>query len=214
MTTTKTIRLMLVEDHDILRGGLATFLQSLDDLELVGEAATGIEAISQCGKLRPDVILMDVRMPDMDGMTATQIIREKYPETRVIILTTYMDEELIQEAIQLGVTGYLLKNVSVDQLAEAIRAAYEGKQTLSPEVNQVLTGVPHRSIGTSYNLTSREREVLKFMVKGLSDSEIAYQLVISQAMVKKCIEGIMAKLSTNTRAETMDLAVQHNLFAR
>ena len=131
MSRASVIKVLLVDDHDILRGGLVEVLESFEDLELVGEAVNGLQAVQFCDKLQPDVILMDLVMPEMDGVTATRIIHQKHPNIRIIALTSFEEEKLIEGARQAGVQDYLLKNVTMDELADAIRNAYYGKSTIS-----------------------------------------------------------------------------------
>ena len=133
-----TIRIMIVDDHSVVRSGLGAFLQVFDDFELVGEASNGKEAVDACGTYRPDVVLMDLVMPVMDGAQATKEIREHYPEIQVIVLTSFKEDNLIEGALQAGAIGYLLKNVSADELAQAIRSAHIGRPTLAPEATQAL----------------------------------------------------------------------------
>ena len=138
MSPSQPIRVMLVDDHTMVRRGLATFLMVYDDLELAGEAGSGEAALKLCGQVSPDVILMDLMMPDMDGVTATRLIRQQFPEVQVVVLTSFKEEQMVQNALQAGAIGYLLKDVSADELARAIRAAHAGRATLSPEAAQAL----------------------------------------------------------------------------
>ncbi|MGD2079417.1 MAG: response regulator transcription factor, partial [Chloroflexota bacterium] len=138
MVATEPIRVMLVDDHDMVRRGLAAFLQVKPDLQLVGEARDGGEALDVCRQVQPDVILMDLIMPEMDGAAATKAIRDRYPSVQVIALTSFQEKDLIRDALEAGAIGYLLKNVTVDELAAAIRAAHYGQSTLAPEAVQAL----------------------------------------------------------------------------
>ena len=179
MTESGPIRVMLVDDHTVVRSGLAAFLLAFDDLELVGEAGGGEEAVRLCTQVQPDVVLMDLVMPGMDGVAATQAIRARCPQTQVIALTSFKEKDLVQGALEAGAIGYLLKNVSTDELANAIRAAYAGRPTLAPEAAQALIQVT-RSAGQppapGYDLTPREREVLALMVEGLNKRLLALKL--------------------------------------
>ncbi|MEP7290045.1 MAG: response regulator transcription factor [Chloroflexota bacterium] len=208
---TKPIRIMLVDDHDMVRRGLAVFLQAFPDMELVGEAADGLEAIELCDALQPDVILMDVLMPQMDGIEATRQIRAKYPQIQVLMLSSSKDEDLIKSGIQVGAIGYVLKNISVDELAEAVRAAYHGQSTLSPAVMQALVAATARLPEPEYHLTERERELLALLIKGLSNPEMAYRLTISLSTVKFHISSILAKLGVSSRTEAVALALEKHL---
>lgn len=206
-----TIRVMIVDDHDVLRNGLAVFLSTCKDMELVGEASTGKEAVQQCEVLQPDVILMDLVMPEMDGVTATRLICQRYPGVRIVALTSFDDGELVQSALQAGALSYLLKNVTANELVAAIRSAYSGKVTLSPEITQILISTVNRSPRMDYELTGREQEVLTLMAKGLSNHEIAQRLSITHFTVKKHVSNILAKLDVSSRTEAVAFAIQHRL---
>lgn len=205
------IRILLVDDHDMVRRGLAVFLLAYDDLVLVGEAANGQEALEKCAELRPDVVLMDLMMPVMDGITATRSIRERYPATQVIALTSFSEEKLVETSLQAGAIGYLFKNVSVDELAAAIRAARVGQPTLAPEATRALIRKTTQPAGPGQDLTEREREVLRLLVEGRSNPEIAEQLSLSRSTVKTHVSHILEKLGANSRVEVATLAIRHKL---
>ena len=212
MTNNKPIRVMLVDDHAVVRSGLSTFLLICDDMELVGEASNGEQAINMCPQSKPDVVLMDLVMPDMDGATATRLIRERCPQIQVIVLTSFKEQELVQGALQAGAIGYLLKDVTVDELANAIRAAYAGKPTLAPEAAQALidaSRLPAKKIG--FDLTEREREVLALMVQGMNNNEIAERLVISRSTAKFHVSSVLSKLNATGRTEAVSIALQNGL---
>ena len=211
MTATKPIRVMIVDDHAVVRGGLKFFLLGFDDLELAGEAEDGEEALRLCDQLHPDVILMDMMMPGIDGATATQNIRQRYPKVQVIALTSFKEQDLVQRALQAGAIGYLLKDVQADELAEAVRAAHAGRPTLAPEATQALIQAATQPPMPGHDLTEREREVLALLVKGLSNNEIAERLVVSISTVKYHVSGILSKLGATNRAEAVALALQHRL---
>jgi two-component system, NarL family, response regulator LiaR len=166
---TDPIRVMLVDDHTMVRKGLATFLKVFDYLELVGEAENGADAIKLCGEVLPDVVLMDMVMPDMDGATATALIRQQFPQVQILVLTSFKEGELIKKALEAGAIGYLLKDVTADDLARAIRAAHAGRATLSPEAAQSLVETTNLPPAPGLDLTEREREVLALMVEGLNN---------------------------------------------
>ena len=211
MTQANPVRVLLVDDHAVVRSGLAAFLLAFDDLELVGEAGSGEEAVRFCEEHRPDVVLMDLVMPGMDGAAATRAIRERWPQVQVIALTSFKEKELVQGALEAGAIGYLLKNVTADELAEAIRKAHAGKPTLAPEAAQVLIQATREPPSLGYDLTAREREVLALMVEGLSNPEIAERLVVSPSTVKFHVSNILSKLGVAGRTEAVALAVQSGL---
>lgn len=211
MTTSQPIRVMLVDDHTMVRRGLATFLQISDNLELVGEAGNGEEAIELCARLLPDVILMDIVMPDMDGVTATRLIREQFPTVQVIALTSFKEAGLVQSALQAGAIGYLLKDISAEELARAIRSAHTGQATLSSEVTQGLIQAATRPTAPGEDLTEREHEVLTLLVEGLNNTEIAEKLVVSPSTIKSHVSNILAKLDVTSRTEAAALAVRLHL---
>lgn len=207
------IRVMIVDDQPVVRSGLSAFLMVHPDLEMVGEASDGARAVRLCPLLRPDVILMDLMMPQMDGAEATQIIREHYPHIQIIALTSFKEKELVQRVLDAGAIGYLLKNISSNELADAIRSAYSGRPTLSPEATQVLieaTTNRHKHV-LGDDLTEREQEVLELMVEGLNNTQIAEQLVVSRSTVKFHVSNILSKLESSSRMEAIALAVRNKL---
>lgn len=211
MLEPRRIRVLLVDDHRMLRRGLAAFLSVCDDIEVVGEAGGGTEAIRLCRQLRPDVVLMDVMMPEMDGATATKVIRTQFPQTQVLALTSFADESFVQRMLQAGAIGYLLKNVEAENLADAIRAARHGHSTLALEAMQALLHAASHPSTLGSDLTAREREVLVLLVKGLHNNEIAVRLRVSQSTIKGHVSNILAKLGATSRTEAVALAVQHRL---
>jgi len=211
MSDQKPIRVILVDDHAVVRSGLSAFLMVFDDLEFVGEASNGEEALRLCKEVRPDVVLMDLVMPGMDGATATQAIRENCPEIQVIALTSFKEQELVQGALKAGAIGYLLKNISADELSSAIRAAHAGKPTLAPEAAHVLIQANQGPPAIGSDLTEREREVLALIAEGLSNPEIADKLVVSRSTVKFHVSSILSKLGASTRTQAVTLALQNKL---
>jgi NarL family two-component system response regulator LiaR len=214
MAETEQIRVMTVDDHEILRGGIRFLLLAFDDIELVGEAHSGEEALDLCDQVRPDVVLMDMMMPGMDGVETTKVLREQYPHVQVLALTSFHKGDLVQGVMQAGAVGYLLKGVSIDKLAEAIRAAYAGQPTLAPEAVQALVegaGSPPKLGG---DLSDRERDVLALLVQGLSNAEIADHLVVSTAAAKYHVSSILSKLGASNRTEAVAVALQHDLVPK
>jgi len=211
MSDEKIIRVMLVDDHAVVRSGLSAFLLIYPDLELVGEAESGEAALARVALLQPDVILMDLMMPGMDGVAATRAIRQKYPQIQIVALTSYKEENLIQGALQAGAIGYLLKNVTATELAGAIRSAHARRMTLSSEAAQALIQSASQSVPANDDLTERERDVLRLMVDGLNNAEIAERLVVSPSTVKFHIGNIFSKLGVDNRVSAVTLAFQRKL---
>lgn len=211
MSESGPIRVLIVDDHAVVRGGLSKFLQVHKDLELVGEAENGAEAVRLTRQLQPNVVLMDLKMPEMDGVAATREIRSKHPGVRVIVLTSFAEDNMVQGALQAGATGYLLKNVSGAELANAIRAAHAGRMTLSSEATEVLVHAAAHPIVPADDLTEREREVLTLMVDGLSNQEIADRLFLSLGTVKFHAGNIYSKLGVDSRVAAVTLAIQRRL---
>jgi NarL family two-component system response regulator LiaR len=217
MSASNPIRVMIVDDHSMVRRGLATILRVKADLELVGEANNGREAVKLCKEVQPDVILMDLVMPEMGGAEATRLIHEQCPTIQVIALTSFQEKELVREALQAGAISYLLKNVSADDLAAAIREAHAGRSTLAPEAIQALIQadspgpISGQEPSETFGLTPREREVLALMVEGLNNPEIAERLVVSRSTAKAHVSNILSKLGVSNRAEAITMALQHRL---
>ncbi len=196
----------------MVRRGLAVLLEDYDDLIVTGEAENGEIALNACKRDAPDVILMDMIMPRMDGIAATRAIREVCPQTQVIALTSFNDEDSVQNALKAGVVGYLMKNVSGDELANAIRRAHAGESTLAPEAAQVLIRAATRPPALGHDLTKREHDVLALMIEGLSNREIGERLVISSSTVKNHVSSILSKLDTTSRTQAVALAVEQKII--
>jgi NarL family two-component system response regulator LiaR len=203
---------MLVDDHAMVRRGLAAFLKVFDDLQLAGEAESGEAAIQLCAEVLPDVILMDMVMPDMDGAAATRLIRQQFPHVQVLALTSYKEGDLVKNALKAGAIGYLLKDVSADDLAGAIRAAHSGRATLSPQAAQALVETTNQPPLPGLDLTEREREVLALMVEGLNNTQIAGKLMVSPSTIKSHVSNILSKLGVASRTEAVTLALRSHLI--
>ena len=205
------IQIMLVDDHTVVRGGLRYALQVFDDLELVGEAGDGQTAVELCGRLQPDIVLMDLSMDGMDGVAATEAICEQYPQVQVIVLTSFQDGGLVKRALRAGAAGYLLKTISIDKLTEAIRAVHGGEPILAPEATQALITMTRQPPQLGHDLTSRENQVLALLVVGYSNADIAKKLSISLSTARHHVSMVISKLDASNRAEAAALAVQHGL---
>jgi NarL family two-component system response regulator LiaR len=205
------IRIIIVDDHAMLRKGLGVFLMSYPDLKLVGEAANGKEALALCAEKQPDVVLMDLMMPIMDGIAATRLILHDFPHIRVIVLTSFGEERLIKDALEAGAISYLFKKISAEDLATAIRAAKADVATYAPEVTDILVQSLHKPKLMFEVLTPRECEVLALMVKGVGNNEIATSLTITLSTTKSHVSSVLAKLGVASRTEAIVMVLEHNL---
>ena len=212
MSESDRIRVMTVDDHEIMRGGIRFVLLAFDDLDLVAEARGGKEAVRLCVEVEPEVVLMDMKMPEMDGIATTKAIKDVCPETQVLVLTSFHDRNLVHRAMQAGAVGYVLKDTSKDDLADAIRAAKMGRTTLSPEAAEALVEAENDSVGSDQELTEREREILVLVATGLSNNQIAERLHRSPFTVRHHVSQIIAKLGVANRAEAAALAVHRGLL--
>ena len=208
---TKSIRVMLVDDHSVVRSGLNAMLSAEDDLELAGEAADGSEAVRLAERVKPDVILMDLLMPVMDGVAATKAIHDRFPDIRIIILTSFKEREQVDGALKAGAMSYLLKTVSASELVSAIRGAMAGQSKLSSEATQVLIQEMRNPSARDYDLTAREKEILKLMVDGLSNTEIAGNLGVSPSTAKFHVSNVLSKLGVTSRTEAVSMALKQKL---
>jgi len=216
--TTGPIRVLLADDHLLVRRGLATLLLAFPDLLLVGEAHNGAEALELCATTHPDLVLMDLFMPEMDGVAATRAIRERYPHIQVIVMTSLNEYDYVQRALAAGAGGYLLKNAGADDLAAAIRVAHAGRPMRAPQSVEDMARAaqtpelpPPPESGA--DLTDREHEVLALLAHGLTNTQIGAQLNISRATVKFHVSSILSKLGATSRTEAAALAVQHHLIS-
>jgi two-component system, NarL family, response regulator LiaR len=208
---TNPIRVLLVDDHAVVRSGLGAVLMANEDLQLVGEAGNGEEAVRACMRYKPDVVLMDLMMPVMDGVTATREIREKCPGAKVIALTSFKEKDYVEGALKAGAMSYLLKNVTAEELVTAIKNAVAGQPRLSPEAAQVLISDFKGPKVADFDLTDREKEILKLMTEGLANGDIAGRLVVSQSTVKFHVSNILSKLGVSTRTEAVSMALKQRL---
>ena|SRR5258706_9862048 len=205
------IRVLITDNHAMVRNGLMMFLKSYPDIELVGEASNGNEAVAMCDTLLPDVVLMDLVMPEMDGVAATSAIVQAHPNIRVIALTSFNEDQLIYAALKAGIVGYLLKDCTADELVNAIRNAHAGKTTITPDIMQAVLRVADNPAARQYHLSERERDVLRLVVRGFSNRQIAANLTLSESTIKFHVSNILSKLGIATRAEAVALAIQHKL---
>ena len=208
----KPIQVMIVDDHPMVRDGLKVFLSVSPGMECSGEASSGEEALDLCRAVKPDVVLMDLLMPGMGGVAAIQAIRQRLPQVRIIALTSFAEPDLVQQAIRAGAVGYLLKNMTMGDLAEAIRAADAGRSVMAPEATAAMMQALSQPAGESIDLTERERQILSLMVDGLSNQEIAYRLVISESTARFHVSNILAKLGVNNRTMAVRTAIQLKLL--
>jgi NarL family two-component system response regulator LiaR len=212
MSDPKPIRVLIVDDHPVVRDGLKNMLLVYDDLEFIGEAENGSAALAFCHQNTPDVILMDILMPEMDGIQATRTILEQYPQVNIIILTSYPEDDAVQTALEAGALGYTLKNSPIDDLADAIRSANSGRRTLAPEVTEALIRSKTAPPKLGSDLSRRERDVLALIVKGLSNEEIAERLVISPNTARHHVSACIQKLGVTNRTQVAVLAAEHDLI--
>jgi NarL family two-component system response regulator LiaR len=210
--STEKIRVLIADDHVMVRTGLATMLKVFEEMEFVGEASNGQAAVDLCDLLTPDLVLMDMNMPVLDGVTATRAIHTRHPQIKVLALTAYLQDDIVQQALQAGASGYVVKDVSPEELMHAIHAAFAGQFTFSPQAAQSLLHTGRSAHTFGHELTEREQEVLRLMVQGLSNNGIAAHLQVSPATVKSHVSNILAKLDVTTRAEAVALATRNGIL--
>jgi two-component system, NarL family, response regulator LiaR len=208
-----TIRVIVVDDQFRVHQAITAILDLLDDIQVVGQGSSGHEAVRLCDQVHPDIVLMDVMMPEMDGIEATRLIMEEHPGIKVLALSSFQDEAQVRAMMDAGAVGYILKTSSIDDLAHTLRAIYGGNTLFSPEITQVLLRAPQQSATQDYGLTPRELEVLRLMVEGLNNNEIADALVISLATSKYHVSSILGKLAVSSRVEAVAIAVQKHLVS-
>ena len=214
MSETQPIRVLIVDDHAMVRSGLRNFLYAYEWIEAAGEAANGAEALAFCAAHAVDVVLMDMVMPEMDGVEATREILALGKPLHIIVLTSFIEQDMVEQALKAGATSYLLKNVSAAELARAILAAHAGRSTLAPEATQALVEATRSKPDLGFDLTERERQVLALLAKGRSNTEIAADLSISMATVKYHLSNISSKLGTKNRVEAVTIALEHKLIQK
>ena len=207
------IKVLFVDDHEMVRIGVAAYLSSQSDIEVVGEADNGQKAVSMALELRPDIILMDLVMPKMDGIEATKLIMEKWPEAKIIIVTSFLDDEKVYPALEAGATSYMLKTSKASEIADAVRATYHGQSVLEPEVTgKMVEKLRHPKTAQLHEqLTAREMEVLLLIAKGKSNQEIADELFIALKTTKVHVSNILSKLEVQDRTQAVIYAFKHSL---
>ncbi len=212
MKKEKIIKILVVDDHSITREGIKTLLSIYDDLMYIGEAANGQEAVEACKKLRPDVVLMDMDMPILDGVSATKTIKAENKDVKILALTSFADKKLIRDAIQAGASGYIVKNISPAELADAIRSSFNGKIALSPEATEAIVKEIKEPETKDFRLTEQELKILKLLSMGESNKKISEELFISPHTVKFHISNIFSKLGASTRAQAAFIANKNDLL--
>jgi NarL family two-component system response regulator LiaR len=207
----KKIRVLVADDHSVVRSGLRLFMLAFSDLELVGEAENGNQAIEFCRLYEPDVVLMDLMMPDISGVEATHEISTKFPKTKVLVLTSFPEQQLVHDAISAGAIGYMLKTATAQDLVDAIRSAARGQSTFSPEAEKAL--LRKNEVSTYHQaLTNREWEVFRLLIEGKSNTEISKELMVGVSTVKYHVSNILSKLGVRNRSEVIAYAVLHRLI--
>jgi NarL family two-component system response regulator LiaR len=213
MNKSETIEVIIVDDHPIVRHGIKTILLTFEDILVVGEAGNGAEALSLCAEAQPDVVLMDIVMPGMNGVEATHTLLERYPLLKIIILTSFPNQEAVQETLEAGAVGFLLKDTPKEIIGDAIRSAYAGRTVLAPEATEALIRAKTGPPKLGYDLSDRELEVLALVVEGLSNAEIAEQLVISPNTARNHVSACISKLGATNRAQAAALATKYKLIS-
>jgi NarL family two-component system response regulator LiaR len=209
---TEIIRVILIDDHIRIHEAISALLEAVEDIDLVAQGSNGLEAVQLCEQHHPDVVLMDIVMPRMNGIEATKQILEKQPNIRILALSSFQDRDSVRAMLENGAVGYILKDETGSDLEDAIRLAYKGKAVLSPEITDVLLKPPPQATQTSHNLTARELEILRLMAQGMNNQEIAFSLTISYSTVRFHTTNIISKLGVKSRAEATAIAVRDGLI--
>jgi NarL family two-component system response regulator LiaR len=206
------IRVLIVDDHPMVRHGINVLLGAYDDIEVVGEAENGREAVEMCEKHKPDIVLMDLMMPEVNGIEATRIIQKNWSDIKVVTLTSFIDKNLIADSLKAGAIGYVLKNISGDNLVSTIRDADKGKSTLSSEASDFLISNLKTPPVIDYQLTAQEKKIVACLVEGMSNKMITRKLILSLSTVKFHVSNILNKLGASSRAEAVSIALKNNLI--
>jgi NarL family two-component system response regulator LiaR len=211
MNEPERVRVLVADDHPLAHMGMRHFVQAYPELELVGEASNGDDAVELCARTSPDIVLMDLMMPGINGVAATRMIKERFPTVRVIVLTSYHDGAMVEQAMRAGASGYLLKTATPLELVQAIRSSRSGRPVIAPEVAETLLGIMQQREAFGTTLTEREREVLRLLSQGRSNQQIAEDLKIARSTVKFHIGSLFTKLGVASRSEAIALAYQNRL---
>ncbi|MBN1298573.1 MAG: response regulator transcription factor [Actinobacteria bacterium] len=203
------IKVLIADDHPLVRKGIKTYLDIYDDIEIVGEAENGAEAIAMCKISNPDIVLMDLVMPEVDGVEATRKILQSQPSIKIIILTSFIDKNLLENSLKAGAIGYVLKNISGESLIKTLRNANMGKSTLSSEASDFLISRLKNSQSANYYLTNQEKKILEDLIQGLSNKQIAQAETLSISTVKFHVSNILSKLGAASRAEAISIALKN-----
>lgn len=214
MSEQTAIKVIIVDDHPVVRNGIANMLLIFDDIELAGEAGGGRELLNMLPEVIPDVILMDMVMPGMDGLETTRAVMAQYPQMKIVILTTFPQGDIVRDSLEAGAIGFLTKNTEIDTLADAVRSANAGQTVLAPEATAALMKAKTRPPQLGHDLSERELEVLALLVEGLSNREIAERLTISPATVKHHVSACISKLEVANRGQAAVLAVEMQIVPR
>ena len=212
MTSNRPIRIILVDDHRHVHKAVSTILDTVEDIDLVAQGSNGLEAIELCQEHQPDLVLIDVVMPAMDGVQATQTIRDKFPEVKLLVLSSFQDHESVRTMLESGASGYVIKGSLSHDLVSTIRATHQGQAVFSAEIAQQLLNAQEKVTIQSHDLTDRELEVLGLMAEGLNNGQIGHELSISRSTVKFHINNILYKMKVDTRAEALVSAAKGNLI--